>query len=136
MAFDNTLNSTNLFANNAPAAQQSNGAAAKPKSKLWANIGFVTQVQNDEGVTEERFVSLPFGLAIDTMNNTEVQRKDNMYKTLQIAENDLLESLKKLGLSMEPGQQTIIADLKVQIHRVDDREQAPTQRINVPTFGA
>lgn len=79
-------------------------AEEKQKSEVWANIGYET------GDPEYPFVSLPFGIAIDTMSPAQMPRKsDTDYAGFVSAKNRLLEMLQKAAEGLAPGEEMILA---------------------------
>lgn len=86
---------------NAPSTSTNNGNgrnADKPKSKLWLNIGVMIQEKDEQGNPVETQVTLPFGLALDTMQpmpgNTKLAKR----------KNDLLEKLQRACFeAVQPG---------------------------------
>lgn len=89
--------------------------AATPKkreaSELWLNVGID---RND------KFVSLPFGLALDTMAPVEARGQNVEFVQFQKARNALLEELKELASSLAPGEEMEIPMLVVKIRRKND----------------
>lgn len=82
-----------------------------PESKLWLNFGYT---KND------KFISLPLGLAVDTMEPM-VARGHNVEFNKQVAaQNGLLKAIQDAGFKLEPGEtQTIV--LEVQLRRVNEK---------------
>lgn len=82
-----------------------------PESKLWLNFGYT---KND------KFISLPLGLAIDTME-PQVARGQNVEFNKQVAaQNGLLKALQDAGFKLEPGEtQTVV--LECQLRRVNEK---------------
>ena len=104
-------------ANAAPAGRRAFGATRTdangqplPRAKLWLNVGY------DTG---DRVITTPLGLAIDTMQPSQVRGQNQDYVEAMAAGNDLLEMLQKLGFSMEPGERRELT-LKVFLQRVNE----------------
>lgn len=94
-----------------------------PKAQIWMNIGFVQTFHNGEkGEDETRFISLPQGMPIDTMEKLEEKGSSDLFRALRAAQNDLLEQIKAKGESLQPGEEVIIAEgpngLAIQLRRV------------------
>lgn len=87
----------------------------KPKSKLWLNVGY------ERG---DKFVNLPLGLAIDTMDPAEIRGQNQDFINLRSAQNELLKHLQAHGMSMTPGEE-ITVNLTVKLRRVNE-EMAPS----------
>lgn len=82
----------------------------RPAAKTWLNVGY--QV-------EDKFVNLPLGLAIDTMEPAQVRGQNEEWVMLQNARNELLKELQALGDSLQPGEEQEI-NLIVKIRHVND----------------
>jgi hypothetical protein len=115
----NKTNEQNTRSNN-------NNAQEREKTQSWLNIGFTSTDSNGDDV----FISLPLGLAIDTMKPANVPNKDSDYRDMTIAKNELLDQLQKMIAGMEPGQTEIIETLQIQVRRVDEaaQEEGPSDR--------
>lgn len=83
---------------------------AKPKSKVWLNVGYEVN---------GKFVSLPLGLPIDTMDSAEIRGQNEDFVKLRTAQNELLEALKNAGQNMAPGQEQTV-NLQVRLRRVNE----------------
>lgn len=99
---------------------QSNAAAsttetktAKPKAQFWLNIGYVA----NEGSDEEKFISLPTGIPLDTQEALPTNSSNADFRAMRCAQNDLLEQLIEYAQNLEPGEEGII-NLQVQLRRV------------------
>ena len=107
----NTANAAGTL-NAAPAAP------AKPKATLWLNAGYTTTVVVD-GVQEERFVNLPMGMPVDTMELLPTNSRNAEFAQLRMAQNDLLNQIMELGKSLAPGEAKTI-NLELQLRRVNE----------------
>lgn len=93
----------------------------RPKTKVWMNIGYESI---DEETGDPIFVSLPFGLGIDTMNKPDLPNgKNQAFLRLVESKIDFLEQLQAYAETFEPGQEEIIPDLKIQIRRIEEAAQ-------------
>lgn len=100
----------------------SNSRSDQPKAQVWLNIGFIAQGAGPNG--DDRFVSLPVGIPLDTQEPVNATSRNADYGQLQAARNDLLAELLKVAGDLEPGQDCIV-DLQIQMRRVsEDRPQA------------
>lgn len=93
---------------------------ARPKSEFWLNVGYVVEVDTDEGPVD-RFVSLPFGIPLDTMKPLEVSGSSDVFAYLRMAQNDLLESLLEAAQQLQPGESRVLGagdQLSIEIRRV------------------
>lgn len=119
--FDSAFGKNNTRGNVA-----SNGAADdRPKAELWLNVGYTVQVQgtDEEGkaVTEDRFVSLPTGIPVDTMEKVSTRSSNKGYAAFQSARNDLLDQIIAKAESLAPGEDAML-NLQLQIRRVNGEQ--------------
>ena len=104
---------------------QSNAAAttetktAKPKAQFWLNIGYIA----NEGSDDEKFISLPTGIPLDTQEPLPTNSSNADFRAMRCAQNDLLEQLIEYAQNLEPGEEGII-NLQVQLRRVKAQEEA------------
>lgn len=92
----------------------------RPKSEFWLNVGYTVDVETDEGVIE-RFVSLPFGIPLDTMKPLEISGSSDVFAYLRMAQNELLESLLEAAHELKPGEARVIGagdQLAIEIRRI------------------
>ena len=66
---------------------------AKEKSQVWLNVGMNLPMTKPDGTIENVFISLPFGLALDTMSKVEAKGSSTEYAHMVQAKNWLLEQL-------------------------------------------
>ena len=111
-----TITRPETNASNAPKAN----AGAKDKSQVWLNVGINLPMTKPDGTTENVFISLPFGLALDTMTKAEAKGNNTEYAHMVQAKNWLLEQLQSAGEKLEPGQSNIINGLELQLRRVGE----------------
>jgi hypothetical protein len=111
-------------------ADNLNGASAQPEREpatIWMNIGYLVETGNEEQPT--MFVSLPTGIAIDTMKPIEIKSRNQQFAAFQSARNDLLEQVKAAGAELKPGEERIIGgengSLAIQLRHVNDPVVAP-----------
>lgn len=95
------------------AAATSTAKADKPKAQLWLNIGYVA----NEGSDDEKFISLPTGIPLDTQEPLPTNSSNADFRAMRCAQNDLLEQLIEYAQNLEPGEEGII-NLQVQLRRV------------------
>lgn len=87
------------------------GAPERPKAKLWLNIGYE---QNG------RFVNLPVGTPVDTMEATEAKGQNADWVKFQTARNKLLQALQALGDTLEPGAEIEVPNLIIKLRRTNE----------------
>jgi hypothetical protein len=112
--------------NTSAAAATSN--AAKPKAEFWLNVGYnvLVDVTDAQGVTmqESRFVSLPVGIALDTMNLLPTDSQSDAYRAFQSARNGLHDALMDVAKTLKPGEEKLLGgtgaagELVIQLRRV------------------
>lgn len=132
MAIETNNSSTGLFGTTRrPFAQQQAPANERPKANFWLNIGYMVQLQvevDGKVQTEDKFVSLPTGIPLDTMEKVSTQSSNTEYAAFQSARNDLLDQIMDVAKTLEPGEQKIVGGseggLAIQVRRVSD-ERAP-----------
>ena len=116
------INFNRPFGSNTANAAGTNTAApatpAKPKATLWLNAGYTTTVVVD-GVQEERFVNLPMGMPVDTMELLPTNSRNAEFAQFRMAQNDLLNQIMELGKSLAPGEAKTI-NLELQLRRVNE----------------
>lgn len=93
----------------------------KPKAQFWLNIGYQVEIPTDSG-NEDRFVSLPQGIPLDTQEAVPTKSKNKDWQAFQVARNDLLSQMLKLAETLEPGEEKLL-NLQIQLRRVSDEEE-------------
>lgn len=101
-------------------------AAERPKAEFWLNIGYTSDVEDNDG--NKMFVSLPQGLALDTQEPLKTNSRNSDFAQFQAARNDLLDKLIEHAQNLKPGESTII-NLEIQLRRVNE-EAAPVDATN------
>ena len=92
---------------------------ARPKAQIWMNLGYEIQVPATDGTMETRFINLPMGLPLDTMEEVATTSTNEVFAAMQIAKNDLLKQLLAAAADLPPGGERIV-NLQVQMRRVND----------------
>lgn len=109
----------------------SNGATAaanRPKADFWLNIGYNVTVDvtdmNGAVSQENRFVSLPVGIPLDTMTLLPTDSQNEAYRAFQAARNGLHEAIMGVAKTLKPGEEKILGgqgnpgELVIQLRRV------------------
>lgn len=107
-----------IFGKTAPAAAAATAQDDRPKAQYWLNIGY----QADgviEGEDTPRFISLPVGIPLDTMETLPTNSRNQVYALQQAARNDLMAQLIDHAQGLEPGQSTIV-NLQIELRRVNE----------------
>ena len=114
----NAINITKpVFAAKSTAAAAT--GTARPKAQIWLNLGYEIQVPTSDGTMETRFINLPMGLALDTMEEVATTSSNEVFAAMQIAKNDLLKQLLAAAADLPAGGERIV-NLQVQMRRVND----------------
>jgi hypothetical protein len=92
---------------------------ARPKAQIWMNLGYEIQVPTSDGTMETRFINLPMGLPLDTMEEVATTSSKEVFAAMQIAKNDLLKQLLAAAADLPAGGERIV-NLQVQMRRVND----------------
>lgn len=87
------------------------GQTDKPKAKVWGNVGYELN---------GKFISLPVGIPMDTMEVSKSNSNNKEWVAFQDACNTLLKHLQSMGDEMEPGQDVVIPNLEFRLHRVKE----------------
>lgn len=93
----------------------------KPKAVFWLNVGYESDVKDEDGTN--RFVSLPFGIPLDTQEALATNGKNREFAAFQQARNDLLEQIMECAQQLQAGESRLI-NLQVQIRKVNDEAEA------------
>ena len=101
------------------AAKTAAPATARPKAQIWMNLGYEIQVPATDGTMETRFINLPMGLPLDTMEEVATTSTNEVFAAMQIAKNDLLKQLLAAAADLPAGGERIV-NLQVQMRRVND----------------
>ena len=100
-----------------PSATSSNsgGSDAKtPPSTLWANIGYEDEVEGR--------INLPYNLPIEHMKYKDASGKNPDWAVQAQLANLLLDQLRELALSLEPGQRlTLPVNFTIELYRAEDK---------------
>lgn len=111
----NTNNAIDAFISNS--RKTVTNTDERTSAKVWLNIGFVSQYkdENDKNI----FISLPKGIALDTMPDVKVGNKDSDYNSILSTKNELKAMLLKAAEGMAPGERQVI-NLSVELYKVSE----------------
>lgn len=88
--------------------------AKTPPSTLWANIGYHDEVEGR--------INLPYNLPIEHMKYKDASGKNPDWAVQAQLANLLLDQLRELALSLEPGQRiTLPVNFTIELYRSEDR---------------
>ena len=85
-------------------------AQDRPSAKLWLNVGYDAN---------GRFVNLPVGIPVDTMEALPVRGQNEEWAQFQSARNDLLKAIQEAGDNLEPGAEVEVK-LVVKLRKVNE----------------
>lgn len=81
----------------------------RPKAKVWLNVGFEV---------DGKRVTLPLGIALDTMEPIKITGQSVEWHELAGARNALLKALQTAGDEVEPGSEVTVPGLVVSVRHV------------------
>lgn len=90
-----------------------------PKAQIWLNIGYLVPATDTR---EERFVSLPVGIPLDTMEKVSTRSSNTDFALFQQARNDLFDQIMEQANRLAPGEYYVMEcqnGLAIQIRRVN-----------------
>lgn len=94
-----------------PAAGRRNVPVAdRPQAQTWVNIGYMVN---------GRFVNLPIGMPLDTMEPLAATGQNQDWVAFTTARNDLLKKLQALGDKLQPGEEVDVPILTIKIRKVN-----------------
>lgn len=82
----------------------------RPQAKLWLNVGYDAN---------GRFVNLPVGIPVDTMESLPIRGQNEEWAQFQSARNDLLKAIQEAGDNLEPGAEVEVK-LVVKLRKVNE----------------
>ena len=95
----------------------------RPKAQFWLNIGYPVTVKTESG-EEQRFVSLPTGIPLDTQEALPTNSRNAEFAAFQAARNNLHDQFMAVAAKLQPGEEKIIglgdSGLALQIRRVNE----------------
>lgn len=124
------LNFNKLFGTTAPKAGETAAKSDdRPKAQYWLNIGY----QADgiiEGEDAPRFISLPVGIPLDTMETLPTNSRNQVFALQQAARNDLMSQLLEAAGQLKSGESKIV-NLQIELRRVNE-DQGPVDTAHSP----
>ena len=85
-------------------------AQDRPAAKLWLNVGYDAN---------GRFVNLPVGIPVDTMELLPIRGQNEEWAQFQYARNQLLKAIQEAGDNLEPGAEVEV-NLTVKLRKVNE----------------
>lgn len=117
---------------------QANGQQAnkRPQPKYWLNVGITTQATNPTtGEVEELFISLPFGLGLDTMSLADIKGSE-FKREIARSKNRLLHKFRDIAEKLAPGEEIDLGKteggLSLRLKRImEETEESAERAFNV-----
>lgn len=98
-----------------PETQTSTETKQRPDCTLWGNVGVCLKVINNDGESEEKFISLPYGIDLSNMPKRKIGTKDTEYNNILKSSNQLLDMIRQEAENLKPGDKKILKNLTLQI---------------------
>ena len=92
-------------------------AQDRPSAKLWLNVGYDAN---------GRFVNLPVGIPVDTMELLPIRGQNEEWAQFQSARNQLLKAIQEAGDNLEPGAEVEV-NLTVKLRKVNEEIEVKTE---------
>lgn len=89
----------------------------RPQAEFFINIGVTVPMPDEEGNMVDTFLSLPYGLPLDTMSELVIRGNNEVWNNQAAARNELLKALVKMGGELEAGSGQELPKLQVQLYR-------------------
>ena len=118
MAIFDELEARAANATTAKRGQTQRNGDARPAAKQWLNVGY----EDGEG----KFISLPLGLAIDTMEPAEEKGSSIEWLEFVAARNELLAEMQKKGDQLAEGQELDLP-LIVRLRKVNNKVEVDAE---------
>lgn len=108
-------------------AQRQSQKQEQVPAKFWLNFGHLVEVEDAEGNRVQQFVSLPWGVPLDTQTPLDETANNEGFAFLNQARNDLLAQVLAFARTLKPGEERIlpgtICGLQIQIRHVREKRQ-------------
>ena len=92
-------------------------AQDRPSAKLWLNVGYDAN---------GRFVNLPVGIPVDTMELLPIRGQNEEWAQFQSARNQLLKAIQEAGDNLEPGAEVEVK-LTVKLRKVNEEVEVKAE---------
>lgn len=98
------------------------------EAEVWLNIGYYTKEDGE-------FISLPYGIALDTMKEANTKSNDQHWRDVAQAKNDLLAQLLALAEQLNEGEaKTLDKGLVIQMYRKKAQDTSVGTTYEAPTI--
>ena len=112
---------------NSKSEESTSDNAMKPKAKFWINVGI--KIKKSDGTFE--FISLPVGIAADTMRRNTIPTNKSEYAVKLTKQNQLLDDALSVFESLEPGQSIEVESIVGQFYRMKDAEETELDETDI-----
>lgn len=103
-----------------PQGQTAAPAQERVAATLWANVGLMLPITQDDGTIVEEFVSFPIGIPLDTQEPMVPRGRTKSWLHMVQTKNALLKWAQDQASKMEPGTGSCNNNLQVQLFRKND----------------
>lgn len=102
----------------------------KPKAKVWLNPGdWYPEIPDEEG--NPTFVGLLTGVPLDTMDDADTNSRNEKYRKIVQAKNDLRDQLLALAEELAPGEEREVS-IPMVLRRADDTVSVAEEQHDQP----
>lgn len=84
----------------------------RPSAKVWINVGYEAN---------GKFINLPVGIPVDTMEALPVRGQNEDWVKVQSARNALLDAVQKAGAELAPGAEVTL-NLQLRLRKSNDEQ--------------
>lgn len=98
--------------------------SSQEQAMLWLNVGYTS--------SDGEFISIPYGIALDTMQEAKVRGTDPHWRSIAIAKNELLSQLLSLGDQLNQGESKILNGLQIQIYKKQEADETQEVLFEMP----
>lgn len=116
MGFELKTDFQKTFGNAPKAGAAAQGKEDRPKAQFWLNVGYESEVVL-EGEDKPRFISLPMGIPLDSMEPAKTNGQNQVWLKQQHARNDLYDQIMTKAQELAPGE-TIVFNLQVEVRHI------------------
>lgn len=97
-----------------------------PEAEFWVNVGLVLPVYDPEtGETTDEFIGFPMGIPLDTMAEMVVRGKNERWKTIASAKNQIMKLVTEQARdTLAPGETMRLDNFVVEVRRREDPNTA------------
>ena len=99
------------------------------EAEVWLNIGYFAEEDGE-------FISLPYGIALDTMKDANTRSNDPHWRAIAHAKNELLAQLLALADKLQEGEsKTLNNNIVIQMYSKKASDDTVDTTYEMPTLG-